>query len=176
MTTHIVQRMNGTVLPTNHDERISIHLQSEIITGLGNLAGMSGEEPAGSPDSVKVGTIDRFVGMKFSGQSPTGAAFGQQRLQQSGRRCRGFAASKRVTPPPHARLKIISSTLHIGGFIVGGIIVGLNDLFWGGRLAAFPRRRFNHHRLSRSSREPSQVSSTPCHGRPRIWRDRQRRL
>ena len=75
MATHIVQGMNSAILTTNHEERVGIHLQGNIIARLGNLAGMSGKKPTGSPDLVDVSTIDGFVGMKFSRQGPTRATF-----------------------------------------------------------------------------------------------------
>jgi len=69
MPTHIPQRVDMTVVASNHNQRVAGHIKRNVITRLGNLARMADEQPTTPPYRVELGLIDGLLGVKSAWQA-----------------------------------------------------------------------------------------------------------
>ena len=74
----VVIRAHRAVVVANDDDRVGIHPEREVISGLRNLARVSGEQPAGSPNAFDVASVNCVIAIKLAGQRPTRTALCKQ--------------------------------------------------------------------------------------------------
>src|SRR5437868_13360561 len=80
MAADIVHRVNDAFIVTHDNNWIAVHFDREKIAWLGNLARMTGKEPAATPDSLHVGLINFDVAVEIAGKGPATLAAGDERL------------------------------------------------------------------------------------------------
>jgi len=76
MSADVVDTPYLTVIPAKKDDRIDIHLYGEVVAGGGDLARVTGEEPATPPDTLYVQAderaFDNYTGHSAWMSQPTG--------------------------------------------------------------------------------------------------------
>ena len=78
MPTDIVEGVYGSVVTANDNDRVRVHLQREIIPGLGDLARVAGKQPTSPPDPFEIQLVDVVIAIKRAGQRPTVSARREQ--------------------------------------------------------------------------------------------------
>ncbi len=67
---HVVKRVEAAIAIACHDDGVRVDADDEVVAGLGNFAGVPGEEPAASPDPLEVELVDRRVVEIGLGEGP----------------------------------------------------------------------------------------------------------
>src|SRR5437667_4313797 len=78
MTTNVVMRVDRAVSASNHNQRVGIQFEREIISRLRDFARMPGKQPAAAPDPFQVQLVNRFVSVELPGQGPSRPALRPQ--------------------------------------------------------------------------------------------------
>ena len=99
MAADVVMRVNCAFLAANDHQRVGVQFESEVVSGPGNFAGVTGEQPIGPPDPRDVQLVNFVIPIKLPRQGPARAAGREQLVVR-----RAFALQPFVRTAPDLRL------------------------------------------------------------------------
>ena len=82
VTARIVERVDRRVVAADDDDRVGIDLEDEVVAGLLHLTGVTGEEPAASPDALEIELVDAGIGLELSLQRVARLVLDDQAIQK----------------------------------------------------------------------------------------------
>src|SRR6266516_4152847 len=118
--------MDRSVVASDDDDGIGIDLEGEVIPRLRYLAGVSGKQPAGSPDAFDVQSVYPGIAIKFTRQRPTRTARGEQLRTES---AVGLRPTARIGSVRRMRRRRSGTQAVSGSCFHGRQILGRGDLF-----------------------------------------------
>jgi hypothetical protein len=82
VATGVVQGANRPVVAADHDDRIGVHVEDDVVARPLHLAGMAREEPPATPDALEVQLVESRVGVELALEREAGLVCDEQAFEQ----------------------------------------------------------------------------------------------